>query len=149
VCLGIQSLLWWENWVLMMSNSLLHMLLPLPLDIWLSLLLAGLPVSDCGLFFLQVCETRLLQKEFGYGDLWHSVSSRVQMETGMILFEAASGILCPKASGKVPLSRSGGLTCAHRHVATLGRPAFSWWNLGMEHCGTGSASKHFFFQLVF
>ena len=37
------------------------------------------------------------------------------------------------------VSRSGGLTCAHSCVGTPGRPALSWWYLGMECCGTGSA----------
>jgi len=37
------------------------------------------------------------------------------------------------------LSRSGGFTCAHRHVGTLGKPAVSWQYLNIECCGTGSA----------
>ena len=37
------------------------------------------------------------------------------------------------------LGRISDLTCAHRCVGTPGRPAFSQWYLGMEHCGTGSA----------
>jgi hypothetical protein len=37
------------------------------------------------------------------------------------------------------LSRSGGLTSALGCVSTVGRPALSQLNLGMESCGTGSA----------
>ena len=37
------------------------------------------------------------------------------------------------------LSRSSGLNCADKCVGTHGRPALSWWYLGMECCGTGSA----------
>jgi hypothetical protein len=37
------------------------------------------------------------------------------------------------------LSRSAGFTCALRCVNTPGRPALSRWDLGMEHCGRGSA----------
>jgi hypothetical protein len=37
------------------------------------------------------------------------------------------------------LSRSGGLTCAHRCVGTPGRPILSWRYLCMQLCGTGSA----------
>jgi hypothetical protein len=47
--------------------------------------------------------------------------------------------LCPEGSRCVPLSRSGGLTCAHRLVHTCGRPVLSQRCLGIEHCGTGSA----------
>jgi hypothetical protein len=65
---------------------LLFMFLPLPLAIWLVLVFAGLAVSDCGYFsYKPVCqysrETCSLSDEFGYGELWHRVSSRVQMET--------------------------------------------------------------------
>ena len=37
------------------------------------------------------------------------------------------------------LSKTVGLTCAHRCVSTPGRPGFSWKDLGMESGGTGSA----------
>ena len=50
----------------------------------------------------------------------------MQMETGKILLQAAPWFLCPEGLRQVPLCRSGGLTCAHRHVHTPGRPALSW-----------------------
>ena len=40
------------------------------------------------------------------------------------------------------LSRSGGLTCAHRCVSTSGRPALSQRDSGTESCGTGTAPGH-------
>ena len=75
--------------------------------------------------------------------VWRTVAQGqfwAQMETGSILSQAAPHFLFPEGSRWVPLSRSGGLTCAHRLVSTPGRPALSWrWYLGMEHCGTGLA----------
>jgi hypothetical protein len=59
------------------------------------------------------------------------------METRKILYPGCS--LVPEGSEQVPLSRSGGLTCAHRPVPTPVRPALFWQYLGMEHYGTGSA----------
>jgi ABC-type sugar transport system permease subunit len=55
VCWGIQDLLWWKNWILMMPSSLVFLLLmflPLLLTIWFSLVLAGLAVFDCDFFVL-------------------------------------------------------------------------------------------------
>ena len=49
---------------------LLLMFLPLPLAIWLSLVLAGLAVSDCGLSFLQACLSELLGDQFSLGGIW-------------------------------------------------------------------------------
>ena len=42
----------------------------LPLDIWLSLVLAVLAVSDCGLSLLQACVSVLLRDQFFLGGLW-------------------------------------------------------------------------------
>ena len=53
------------------------------------------------------------------------------METGRILSQTAPGIVGPEGSGRGPVSRSGGLTCAHKHFYTLGRPALSQWYLVM------------------
>ena len=66
------------------------MFLSLLLAIWLFLVLAGLVVFDCGLSLLQAYvselqETSSLQEEFEYGQLWHRISSGVQMEPGRIL----------------------------------------------------------------
>jgi hypothetical protein len=46
-------------------------------------------------------ETNSLQEEFGYGELWHRVSSRVQ--TRGILSPDVPWFLCPDGSGWVPL----------------------------------------------
>jgi hypothetical protein len=84
------------------------MFLLLPLSIWLSLVLAGLAVSVC------VCpsckslcqyswETSCLWEEFGYGELWHRVSSGVQTETSRILCPAIPWFLCPDGSRRAPV----------------------------------------------
>ena len=49
---------------------LLLMFLPLPLDTWLSLVLVGLAVSDCGLSLLQACVSVLLGDQFSLGGIW-------------------------------------------------------------------------------
>jgi hypothetical protein len=49
---------------------LLLMFLPLLIAIWLSLVLAGLSVSDCGLFLLQACVSVLLGDQFSLGEIW-------------------------------------------------------------------------------
>ena len=51
------------------SWFLLLMFFPLPLTIWLSLVLAGL-VSDCGLFLLYACMSELLGDQFSPGGIW-------------------------------------------------------------------------------
>lgn len=153
-------------------------------------------------------ENSSLWEKFGYGELWHRISSGVQMETGRILSPAVSWFLCLDGSGRaplrpgiwtevvvlpvltsvytllrdqffpgsiqvcravalgqfraqmetrrilpgcssvhvswgfwagLPLSRSGGLTGAHRLAHTSGRPALSQRYLGMECCATVSA----------
>ena len=111
--------------------------------------LTGVAVSDCGLSLLQFCVSVLLgdQEKFGYGELWHRVSSVVQTQTGSNPVPGCSlvpmswwllGGVCPFWDRN--LSRSGGLTYAHRCVSTPGREALSQWYLAMKHCGTGSAS---------
>ena len=49
---------------------LLLMFLPLPLDIWLSLALAGLTVSDCDLSLLQACVSVLLGDQVSLRGIW-------------------------------------------------------------------------------
>ena len=49
---------------------LLLMFLPLPLTIWLSLVLTGLAVSDCDLSLLQACVSVLLEDQFSPGGIW-------------------------------------------------------------------------------
>ena len=46
------------------------MFLTLPLDIWLSLVLAGLAVSDGGLSLLQACVSVFLEVQFFLGGIW-------------------------------------------------------------------------------
>ena len=46
------------------------MFLPLPLTIWLSLVLAGLAISDCALPLLQACVSELLGDQFSLGGIW-------------------------------------------------------------------------------
>jgi hypothetical protein len=46
------------------------MFLPLPLDIWLSLVLIVLTVSDCGFSLLQGCVSVLLGEQFSPGGIW-------------------------------------------------------------------------------
>ena len=83
------------------------MFLPLPLAIWLSLVLAGLAVSDCGLSLLQACVSVLLGDQFSpegiwlwramaQGQLWGA--DRNQKDLPM----AVLPILCPEGSGQVP-----------------------------------------------
>ena len=56
----------------------------------------------------------------------------VQMETGRILSQAVPRIPCHEGSGLVPLSISGGLTCAHGCFHTPDRPVLSHRYLAME-----------------
>ena len=50
--------------------------------------------------------TRYILEEFGYGELWHRVSSRVQMETRRILSWTVPQFLCPDGSGQVHLGQA-------------------------------------------
>ena len=52
------------------------MFLHLPLAIWLSLVLAGLAVSDCGLSLLQACVSVLLGDQFSQEEIqvWRAVA---------------------------------------------------------------------------
>ena len=125
------------------------MFLPLPLAIWLSLVLAGLAVSDSGLSLLLTCVSELLGDQFSPRGIWvwramPQDQLWVQMETRRILSLALPWFMCPDDSGRVPprpgiLTESGCLTCAQRCISTPGRPVLFWKNLGMECCGTGSA----------
>ena len=48
---------------------LLLMLLSLPFIIWLSLVLAGVAFSDCGMSVLQACVSGLLGEQFSLGGI--------------------------------------------------------------------------------
>jgi hypothetical protein len=121
------------------------MFLALPLFIWLSLVLAYLVVSGCGLSLLQAYVSVLLGDQLSLGGIWvwRAVAQGQvwpQMETGRILSHAAPWFLCPEGSQWVPLSRNVGLTCAHKCFHTPQRWALSpRWYLVMKCCGTGSA----------
>ena len=125
------------------------MFLHLPLIIWLSLVLTGLAVSDCGLSLLQACVSILLGDQISLGAIWvWRVVAQGQLQGAdrnrKVPVPGGSLVPMPWRLWEGPswarnLSRSGGLTCAHRCVSTPGKPALSWWYLGMEHCGTGSA----------
>lgn len=64
---------------------------------------------------------------------------QIQAQTGTrrILSQAAPHFLGSDSFRRV-LLRSGGLTCAHRHISTPGRPALSWQYLGIDSCATRS-----------
>ena len=49
---------------------LLLTFLLLPFASWISLVLAGLSVSDCGLYHLQACVSELLGDQFSLGGIW-------------------------------------------------------------------------------
>ena len=86
------------------SWFLLFMFLPLPLAIWLSLVLAVLAVSDCDLSLLQACVSVLLGDQFSPGGIWvwravgqghlHGID-KIQKDP----FPGYSCFLCPDALG--------------------------------------------------
>ena len=118
--------------------------LPLPFTIWISLLLAGLALSDCDFSLLQACVLVFLGDQFFLREIWvwrAVVQNQLwgQTETGSILYPDVSWFLCPDGSGQVLQKISGGLLCVHRCASCPGRPAFSCQYFLMEHCGTASA----------
>jgi hypothetical protein len=68
------------------------------------------------------------------GHRWKPEGSCPQLFLGSCVLMALAG-----PSWARNLSRSVGLSCAHRLVSAPGRPALSQWYLDMELCGTGSA----------
>ena len=92
---------------------------------------------------MQACVPALLGYQLSPGGIWVWSAEaqdqlQAQMETGSILTQAAPQFLCPESSRWVPLSRSGGLTCAHSLVSTPGKPTLSRRYLRLESCVTGS-----------
>ena len=84
------------------------MFLPLLLTIWLSVVLAGLAVSDSGLSLLQAHVLVLLGDKFSLEGIWvwRAVAQgqlQAQTETGRILSPDVPWFLCPDGSGLVPL----------------------------------------------
>jgi hypothetical protein len=125
------------------------MFLPLPFVIWLSLMLAGLAVSDCGLSLQQACASVLLGDQISPGGIWvwtAVAQGQLQGTDGNqknpvpdcflvpVFWWLLAGPFCTRN-----LSRSGDLTCAYRSISTPRRPALSQWYLGMENCSTRSA----------
>jgi hypothetical protein len=89
------------------------------------------------LTLLQACVSVLQGDQLSPSGIWiWSTVVQDQLlahtETRRILSQAAPRFLCPEVPRYVPWSRSGGLTCVHRCARTPGRPALSWWYLGME-----------------
>ena len=86
----------------------LLMFLTLPLTIWLSLVFAGLVISDGGFFLLPVFVSVLLGDQFSPSDIWvwRAVAQGqlwVQTKTGGILSQSVPWFLCHNGSGPVPL----------------------------------------------
>ena len=103
--------------------------------ICLSLMLAGLAVSDCGLSLLQASVSVLLEDQFSLGDIyvWRPVvqgqlwykDRRQKDPVPSCSLVPVSWWLWTGPSWARNLSRNSGLTCAHRCVSTPGRPALS------------------------
>ena len=97
-CLGGRNGFWWCQIALF----------PLPLTIWLSLVPAGLTLSDCGFSLLQACVSVFLEDQFSLGKicLWRAVVQGqlwAQTEPGWILPLAVTWFLCHDGSVWVPL----------------------------------------------
>jgi hypothetical protein len=65
-------------------------------------------------------ETNSLWTVFGYGVLWHRISSRCRWKPGF-----CPRLLLSSCVLRLPCSRRCGLTCAHKRVHNPGRPALS------------------------
>ena len=74
-----------------------------------------------------------------YGELWHSVSSGVQKETGRILSPTVPWFCVLMALGRSLFFQEFEQKWCLRYVSTPGRPAVSQLCLGMDHSGTGLA----------
>ena len=117
------------------------MFFPFPFAICLSLVLLCLTVAcpSCKPVCQYSWETSSLWYDFGYGELWHRVSSGMQTDIWRILSLAVPWFLWAGPSWARNLNRNGSLTCAHRCVSPPERPALSRWYSGMESCSPGSA----------
>jgi hypothetical protein len=101
------------------------MFLPLPLDIELSLVLAVLAVSDCGLSLLQPCVLVLLEDQFSWGGIWvwravaqgqlQGVDRNQKIPVSGCSLVLVSRWLWAGPSWARNLSRSCGFTYAQRH----------------------------------
>ena len=138
----------------MMPSRLLFLLflfLSLPLAIWLSLVFAGLAVSDCGLSLLQFYVSELLGEQFSLGGIWvWSTMAQeqlwVHLETGRILSQAAPPFLCPEGSKAGPSEQKWwsylySQACQHSWE-TSSLQAFGygalWLRISSGYRGTGS-----------
>jgi hypothetical protein len=121
----------------------------LPLSVACNLGLSGVTVSDCGLSLLKVCVSVLPGHQFflGWIWVWIAVEQGQLWGTHRNLKDPVLGCsLVPVSwwlwaglSWARNLTRSGGLTCAHRCASTPGRPVLSQLYFGVDHCGSGSA----------
>jgi hypothetical protein len=95
-----QGSLWWENWVLMMPSILGFCCLCSCPCLSPSGYLWSLTVTcpSCKPVCQYSWETSSLREEFVYGELWYTVNSWVQRETGRILFPTDPWFLCPDGS---------------------------------------------------
>jgi hypothetical protein len=129
------------------------MFLPLTLTIWLSLVLAGLAVSNCGVSLLKACVLLLLRDQFSLGRIWvwRAVAQGQLLGADRNQKDPVPGCslvpvswwLWEDPSWARNLSRSGGLTCVYRCVWTPGRLALSRQYLGMSgHSGTDQLPVH-------
>jgi hypothetical protein len=108
------------------------MFLPLPVYIWLSLVLTRPAISDCVLSLLQVCVSVLLGDQFSLEGIWiwRAVSQgaapecRQKPEGSCLWLFLGSCVLMALGGSSWAriLSRNGGLTCAHRCIAYQGDP---------------------------
>ena len=106
------------------------MFLPLSLTTWLSLVLTGLAVSDCGLSLLQVCVSVLLGDQFSLGGIWvwrNVALGQLWVADGNQKYPVPDCCLVPVfwwlwvgPPWARNLSRNHGFTCAHRWVNTPG-----------------------------
>ena len=83
------------------------MFLPLPLAIWLSLVLVGLAVCDCGLSLLQAYVSTLLGDQLSLVEIWVRravAQGQLQIiDRNCILSPAVPWFVFPDDSGLVPL----------------------------------------------
>jgi hypothetical protein len=133
------------------------MFLPLPLAIWLSLVLADLAVSDCSLSLLQDCVSVLMGNQFSLGGIWAwraMVQDQLWVADGnrKDLFLALPWFLFPDGSWQVLLgliieqkcwSYMCSLMCWHSWETSSLLMVFEygalWHKISSGCCGIGSA----------
>jgi hypothetical protein len=111
------------------------------MGVWGSLLGQEFDQQCWSYLYSQVCphfwETSSLLAVFGYGTMWHRISSRYRQKPEVSCPRLLLGSCALRVPGRLPRNRNSGLTCDHRHVHTPGKPALFLLYLGKELCGTG------------